>query len=100
MGLVRIKEKNADYIDRLYRELWRLQGTEVFEAYSDLFSILSPNPRAHYEIVSDQTNRRLMVAIHKNGRLGLESLASEVDLDVKAVKKRIDFFRANGMKRD
>ncbi len=98
MVLIRKKEKNAGYGGRWYKTLFSLQGTEVFEAYEDLFPSPDFEPKAHYGILNDERNRELMVALYQNDSPTIEALAQITGLKVDDISARIELFRANGMR--
>lgn len=98
MPLTREAKKYAEYIDKVYRLIWGLQGTDDLEAYSELFPGTHTDAKIDYELLSNKTNRRVMVAIYKNRNLSIEQLAEITGLEVDDIGRRIGFFRANGMK--
>lgn len=88
------------YVGKVSELMWDLQGTDDFEAYEELFPIERPDARAHYEILNDGTNRRIMVAVYRNKGLSLDDLTTQLSLSAGEVRKRIGFFVANGMDRN
>ncbi len=94
------KEAREDfmYVGELYRILWNLQGTDAFMAYENLFPSEDFEPKAHYEILNDRKNRKLMVALYQGDRTSIEELAHETRLSTDDISARIEFFRANGMR--
>lgn len=111
MGWVKIKE--AEYGTKLYELLWKLQGTDYFLAYSDLFpnriNASPENPedyqlfRDHYKILRDTKSRELLRLLHqgqKNGKMGIDDVATRLSLEADEVRSRIEFFRKSGMRSD
>ncbi len=101
--------KGAEYGERLYREIVRLDGTDYLIAYDELFPgeiIADPdkNPEGyrllegHYRILSDRLNRELMLALHRSRDPTIEELAQRTGLKVDDISARIELFRANGMR--
>lgn len=93
-----IKTKNASYVGKWYKVLYNLQGTEVLEAYENLFPGQDFDPKAHYEILNDEANRGLLVVLYKKRNLTIEELAETMGLKIDDIRARIEFFRVNGIK--
>lgn len=93
------KTKNADYIGEWYNLMTSLQGKEIFSAYHDMFPTMPEDPKAHYELLNDKANRKLMVVLYRSRNLSIEQLAQRTGLDSDDITKRLDFFKANGMKK-
>ena len=111
MGWIDIK--GAEYGEKLYRLLWKFEGSDYALAYDEMFpedihADPDENPEGykllegHFRIMKDKTNREIILQLyrgHNNGKTSLEDVANLVDLKLDEVKERIKFFEANGMKK-
>lgn len=92
------KIKNIDYIGRWYKLMFNLQGRDIFGAYHNMFPQMPEDPKAHYEMLNDERNKNLIVALHNNTNPSIEDLAKATGLETKDISERLAFFRTNGMK--
>ncbi len=90
--------KNVDYIGKWYELMFNLQGREIFGAYHDMFPQMPEDPKAHYEILNDEGNRSLIVALYNNTNPSIEDLTKATGLEQNDISGRLDFFKDNGMK--
>ncbi len=92
------KSKNADYLGDWYRVVFELQGKEIFVAYHDIFPRMPDDPKAHYEMLSDEKSKKLMIGLYRTANPNIEDLARTTGLKVDDISARIELFRANGMR--
>ncbi len=90
--------KQLGYVGKIYELLWKLQGTDEFEAYMELFSGKRDDPKTDYNILNNRQNRRVMVALYQGRNPTIEGLAEAAGLSTDDITARIKLFRANGMR--